>query len=113
VWIESKKPHMWDDIRRLRLDVGLVPSNGTGSACGKNREHSSTDLSTARTFSHPIHILETPKTIVHIWGCIFTGIFDQSWTSPQRRQLIHKLSRVIHKFQRLKAAMGDSHAPYM
>jgi len=104
---------MWDDNPRLRLDVRLIPVNGTGSGCGKNREDSSTDLSTARMLSHPIHILETPKIIVHIWGCTLMGIFGRPWTSPQRRPLIHKLSRVIHKFQLLKAVMGDSPAPYM
>jgi len=113
VWIESKQPHMWDDNPGLRLDVGLVSVNGTDSACGKNREDSSTDLSTERTLSHPIHILETPKIIVHIWGCVLIAIFSPSWTSPQRKSLIHKLSRVIHKFQLWKAAMGDSPAPYI
>ena len=113
VWIESKQPHMWDDNPGLRLDVGLVRVNGTDSACGKNRQVSSTDLSTERTLSHPIHILETLKITVHIWGYSFVGIFGQSWTSPQRKSLIHKLSRVIHKFQLWKAAMGDSTAPYI
>jgi hypothetical protein len=113
VWIESKKPYMWDADPRVRLDVGPAPVNGTSSLCGKNREHSSTDLSTERTLSHPIHILETLKITVHIWGYSFVDIFGQSWTSPQRKSLIHKLSRVIHKFQLWKAAMGDSPAPYI
>src|SRR6266487_4947927 len=31
VWIESKKPHMWDDDPHLTLDVGSAPVNGTSS----------------------------------------------------------------------------------
>jgi hypothetical protein len=113
VWIESKKPYMWDHELGLRLDVGLAPLNGNSPPCGKNQADSSTDLSTERTFSHPIHILETPKIDVHIWGYRFIDIFGPLWTSPQRKALIHKLSRVIHKSQSWKAAMGDYPAPYM
>ena len=83
VWIESKQPHMWDDNPGLRLDVGLVSVNGNDSACGKNREDSSTDLSTERTLSHPIHILETPKNTVHIWGSTLIDILSSDRTSPQ------------------------------
>jgi hypothetical protein len=74
VWIESKKPYMWDDAPRLRLDVGCFLLNGTGSPCGKNRKDSSTDLSTEKTFFNPIHILETPKSTIHIWGGSFMDI---------------------------------------
>ena len=113
MWIESKQPHMWHDDPRPRLDVGLAPANGTSSPCGKNPEASSTDLSTGGTLSHPIHILETPKLTVHIWGSDFADISRQFGTSPQQELLIHKLSRVIHKFQGWEASMGDSPAPYM
>jgi len=104
---------MWDDDQRLRLDVGLSPITGTGSACGKNWEALSTDLSTGRTFSYPIHILETSKDTVHIWGSTLIDIPGSDRTSPQRKLLIHKLSRVIHKIPCSKAAMGDYPAPYM
>lgn len=78
VWIEVKKPYMWDNDPRISLDVGPVPVNGTSSPCGKNREDSSTDYPQEQLLFHPIHILEMPKIPIHIWGYRLMNIFGQA-----------------------------------
>jgi hypothetical protein len=75
VWIKSRRPYIWDDNSRLILDVGSTPLNGINSSCGKDWEDPSTLLSTKKTFSRPIHILDNGKTLAYIWGCEFLAIF--------------------------------------
>jgi hypothetical protein len=79
------------------LDIGLVRGNGGISLCGRNRDGFSTGLSTKSPAFHPIHILDIDPTPNHIWGYGFMAIFSSLGTSPQRRSLIHKKSRLIHK----------------
>jgi hypothetical protein len=90
VWMESKKPHIWDDDPRLTLDVRSVPINRTSFPCGEKRDNSSTGLSTLGCDSHPIHILEPIENHAHIWGCEFLDIFSLPSNCPQRKVLIHK-----------------------
>ena len=104
---------MWEAPPRVGLDVGLYHANQTCWVCGEIQEYSSTSYPQEKLLSHQIHILESSKTTAHIWGYRFGLIASALGTSPQRKALIHKLSRVIHKFQGWKATMGDSPAPYM
>src|SRR6266540_2110147 len=97
---------MWEGVPRFPLDVRVATVIGTSSPCGENRGNSSTELSTGRTGSHPIHILEFRPGHAHIWGSGFMDIFYLPGTCPQPKVLIHKKSRVIHKFSALRRAMG-------
>src|SRR6266542_23027 len=97
---------MWEGEPRFPLDVGVATVNGTNSPCGENRGNSSTELSTGGSGSCPIHILEFHPGHAHIWGYRFMDIFCLPGTCPQPKVLIHKKSRVIHKFPALRRNMG-------
>lgn len=90
MWIDTNKPHMWDMASRLRLDVGLIPLNGTSTPCGENREDLSTCFPQDHPFSHPIHILERLAHLAHIWGYGFLSLILQNETCPQCEALIHR-----------------------
>jgi hypothetical protein len=77
MWIERKKPWMWDRVPRLSPDVGSVPVNGTSPPCGKNRHNSSTGLSTENTRlkSNP-HFGEHPNL------CPYMGVWNYRYFLP-------------------------------
>ena len=50
VWINLKRPWMWDDKSLVRLDVGLISVNENSFPCGEIREYSSTGYPQEKLF---------------------------------------------------------------
>ena len=96
MWIVSINPYIWDRSQPTSPDIGYYLVCITVSACGQNSRNLSTALSTERWRFYPIHILGRTFGGPYIWGYKNTDIFSLLLTSPQRKVLIHKKSRVIH-----------------
>jgi len=86
--------------------MAFVPGNQKEPACGKSWEGLSTSYPQKKPLFNPIHILENSKTIPHIWGAKLMDSRRLSWSCPQSKPFIHRLSRLIHKFQPWKPGAG-------
>ena len=90
MWIDRNLPYRWEAVRRLTQILRLIYTRVTALAVERIGRTYPQLYQQEETFSHPIHILEMGESHAHIWGDKFTDKFSQTWTSPQRKPVIHR-----------------------
>jgi len=68
MWMKLNAPHLWENGRRVGLDVGLDPRNRISRPCGEIREKLRHASAPGTWKLWPIHILENNPERAHIWG---------------------------------------------
>lgn len=111
MWIDMNHPHPWEVGCLAGQMLGLDRTIGVGPPVERFGKTHPQVYPQKEPLSSPIHILEKAEIPAHIWGEEFGEIFSLFWNCPQRRSLIHKLSRVIHRLRPSSAVMRDFPTP--